>query len=113
MAKARWMTAMAGVIGLCTLAVWQPGHAEDMVLTGKIQDVVQAVDKNQKPYVRVIVTAEKTLQGISYEVGVPVMAFGSQVENARTLKKGDTLKAVCDKRETEGRTSYTLLKIVP
>jgi len=33
MAKARWMTAMAGVMGLCTLAVWQPGHAEDMVLT--------------------------------------------------------------------------------
>ncbi len=113
MAKARWMTAMAGVMGLCTLAVWQPGYAEDMVLTGKIQDVVQAVDKNQKPYVRVIVTAEKTLHGISYEVGVPVMAFGNQVEKARALKKGDTLKAVCDKRETEGRTSYTLLKIVP
>ena len=113
MAKARWMTAMAGVIGLGTLAMWQPGHAEDMILTAKIEDVVQAVDKNQRPYVRVIVTEQKTLQGISYEVGLPVMAFGSQVERAKTLKKGDTLKAVCDKREANGKTSYTLLKVVP
>ena len=112
MAKARWMTAMAGVIGLCTLAVWQPGYAEDMVLTGKIQDVVQAVDKNQKPYVRVIVTAEKTLQGISYEVGVPVMAFGNQVEKARTLKKGDTLKAVVSVGEYRGNKSFTILKVL-
>jgi len=87
--------------------------AQDVLLTAKIQDVVLALDKNGRQYVRIIVNEERTLKGIAYEVGVPVMAFGSHVEKAKTLKKGETLKAICDRRESQGRVSYTILKIVP
>ena len=69
-------------------------------------------DRNGKQYVRVIVNEKRTLQGISYEVGVPVMAFGSHVEQAKGLSKGDILKAICDRHEVKGKASYTILKIV-
>ena len=62
---------------------------------------------------RIIVNEERTLKGISYEVGVPVMAFGGHVEMSKTLKKGETLQAICDPRQSQGRVSYTILKIVP
>ncbi|MBW2026576.1 MAG: hypothetical protein JRI90_14585 [Deltaproteobacteria bacterium] len=74
--------------------------AQDVLIHAKIQDV------------RVIVNEERSLQGISYEVGVPVMAFGPQVEKAKALRKGDILKAICDRRESQGKVSYTILKIV-
>jgi len=84
----------------------------DVLLNAKVQDVAIALDKNGKQYVRVIVNEKRTLQGISYEVGVPVMAFGSHVEQAKGLSKGDILKAICDRHEVKGKASYTILKIV-
>ena len=84
----------------------------DVLIDAKIQDVAIAMDKNGKQYVRVIVNEERSLQGISYEVGVPVMAFGPQVEKAKGLRKGAILKAICDRRESQGKVSYTILKIV-
>jgi len=86
--------------------------AQDVLIDAKIQDVAIAMDKNGRQYVRVIVNEERSLQGISYEVGVPVMAFGPQVEKAKGLRKGTILKAICDKREAQGKVSYTILKIV-
>jgi hypothetical protein len=103
------------VIGVLVLsaAISETALAEDLLLTAKIQDVVLALDKNGRQYVRVIVNEERSLKGITYEVGVPIMAFGSHVEKAKTLKKGETLRAICDRRESQGRVSYTILKIVP
>ncbi|MBW2000842.1 MAG: hypothetical protein JRJ29_23135 [Deltaproteobacteria bacterium] len=97
-----------------TMAFAQPAcrPGRDVLLNAKIQDVVIAMDKNGKQYVRVIVNEQRTLQGISYEVGVPVMAFGSHVKEAKSLTKGQTLKAVCDRHEVKGKVSYTILKIV-
>ena len=86
--------------------------AQDVLLNAKVQDVAIALDKNGKQYVRVIVNEQRTLQGISYEVGVPVMAFGSHVKEAKGLKKGQTLKAICERHEAKGKVSYTILKIV-
>ena len=98
------------VIFLLLLPVY--AFSQDMLLTAKIEDVAVALDKNGKQYVRLIVNEKRTLEGIAYEVGVPVMAFGSQVKEAKTLKKGEILKAICDKREKDGRTSYIILKII-
>jgi len=86
--------------------------AEDVLLNARIQDVAIALDKNGKQYVRIIVNEERSLKGIAYEVGVPVLGFGSHVEKARSLKKGDTLKAVCDRKESQGRITYFILKLV-
>ena len=97
-----------------TIAFAQPAcrPGRDVLLNAKVQDVAIAMDKNGKQYVRVIVNEQRTLQGISYEVGVPVMAFGIHVEEAKGLKKGQTLKAICERHEAKGKVSYTILKIV-
>jgi len=99
---------------LPVLASAQPASPSrrDVLLTAKVQDVAIALDKNGNQYVRVIVNEERSLQGISYEVGVPVMAFGTHVKEAKGLKKGTILKAICDRREVQGKVSYTILKIV-
>jgi len=86
--------------------------AEDVLLNARIQDVAIALDKNGKQYVRIIVNEERSLKGIAYEVGVPVLGFGGHAEKARSLKKGDTLKAVCDRKESQGRITYFILKLV-
>ncbi len=86
--------------------------AEDVLLTAKIQNVTLARSKNQKQYVRVIVNEERTLQGIAYEAGVAVFAFGNQVEKAKTLKSGQTLKAICQRRKNKDTVSYIILKIL-
>ena len=105
---------MRKAVLLTVILMFLPGlaSAQDVLLNAKIQDVVTALDKNGNEYVRVIVNEERTLQGISYEVGVPVMAFGPQVEKAKGLRKGTILKAICDRREAQGKVSYTILKIV-
>ena len=87
--------------------------AEDVLLNAKIQDLSIALDKNGKQYVRIIVNEERSLKGIAYEVGVPVLGFGGHAEKAKILKKGDTLKAVCGRRESQGRVTYFILKLVP
>lgn len=83
--------------------------AGDMILEAKIDSATESIDKNGNTYVRFIVTEQRTLQGVTYPVGVPVMAFGSVVEKAQTLKEGDTLKAIVKKREWQSRESYTIL----
>jgi hypothetical protein len=114
-ANIKMTLAMGCIIGALVLsaAISETALAEDVLLTAKIQDVVLALDRNGRQYVRIIVNEERTLKGISYEVGVPVMAFGGHVEKAKTLKKGETLQAICDRREAQGKVSCTILKIVP
>lgn len=83
--------------------------AEEVMLEVTIDSATEAIDKNGNPYVRFIVTENRTMKGITYPIGVPVMAFGSTVEEAQTLKAGDTLKAIASKREYQNRDSYTIL----
>jgi len=103
------------IVLMALLLVLMPISAtgQDVVLTAEIREVVLALDRNGRQYVRVIVSEERTLNGIAYQVGVPVMAFGRQVEKAKILKKGQILKAICKKREFHGEVSYTILTIVP
>jgi len=83
--------------------------AGEKVLEATISNMVESVDRNGNAYIRFIVEESRMLQGVKYPVGVPVMAFGTNVEKARTLKIGDTLKAVVQEREYNSRQSYTIL----
>ena len=85
-----------------------PALAVDKILNDKIDSATVAIDKNGNQYVRFIVNETRKLQGVEYQVGVPVMAFGSMVAKAKTLKAGDKIKAVVASREYKGNTSYTL-----
>ena len=87
--------------------------AKEVSLNVTVTDMVERQDKNGNDYVRFIAQMPKELQGVSYEVGVPIMAFGQIVEKAKTYKVGDTLKCIAKYREFESRESYTILAFLP
>ncbi len=101
------MRKLLAVLALvCFMAV--PAFAADKIINDQIASSTTAIDKNGNQYVRIIVNEARKLQGVEYTVGVPVMAFGAQAEQAKTLKAGDTLKAVVASREYKGNISYTI-----
>lgn len=93
---------------VCFLMVPTMAMAVDKILNDKIASATTAIDKNGNQYVRIIINEQRKLQGVDYTVGVPVMAFGALAKKAKTLKAGDTLKAVVASREYRGSTSYTI-----
>ena len=97
---------------LAIMILFSFAHAEDVVLDAKVQSVAQALDKNGSPYVRVIIEESKKLAGVEYKVGVPVMFFGELAEQGKAFKAGDPIKAICAKREFNGRTSYTVIQLI-
>ena len=97
------------IIGLLAPVAMAKEVALDVVIT----DMVEKQDKNGNDYVRFIAQVSKELQGVSYEVGVPIMAFGGNVEKAKTYKVGDSLKCIAKYREFEARESYTILAYLP
>jgi len=107
------MKRLIAILTICGLLFGSIALAEDMVLTAKIASVTEAVDKNGNDYVRFIINEARTMNGINYNVGVPVMAFGPTVEQAKTYKEGDVLKAIVKKREWQSRESYTILAYMP
>ena len=90
-----------------------PAMAEDKILTAKIQQIEQKLDKNGKAYVRVFIEEQKELSGIQYRTSTAVMGFGQPlVDQMKNLKKGDTIKAVVATNEYKGRTSYNVLALI-
>ncbi len=87
--------------------------AEPMEFTGTVTDVVEAIDKNGNPYVRVIVQYDAELNGQQFKHSVPVNAFDpAMIEQAKALEKGSTLNAIVNYRKlADGREGRTLLKI--
>ena len=99
------------IVLLIALAI--PAFATDVRVTAEIQSMTQAVDVNGSPYIRIIVNETRTLAGVEYQSGVPVMAFNDMVAEVKaTYKAGDILDAICASREYQGRASYTILAIV-
>ena len=92
------------VIGMAIVA-----NAADKLIDTTVDSVTIATDKNGNEYVRMIVTEDRSLNGVAYKRSLPVMAFGDTVSEAKSLKAGDQLKAVVSVREFQGRESYTIL----
>ena len=86
--------------------------ATEKLIETKITQAVTKPDKNGNDYTRFIVQEERELNGIEYEVGIPVMSFGELVEKAKTYKEGDTVKAIVSVNEYQGRTSYNVIAFV-
>lgn len=87
--------------------------AQDVVIDKKVNAIVYKNDKNGNPYARITVTEKATMNGISYDKSVSIMAFGDMCDQVKKsgLKKGDTLKGVASKGEYRGNPSYVLLGI--
>ena len=80
-------------------------------VSGVIESVVTKTDKNGNEYVRFIVpVTQKSSSGVEYKESLPFMAFGAQVDQAKTYKAGDLLKVIARSRVFQDRQSYTILK---
>jgi len=100
-------TAILAIFFIATIS-----YAADSMLKAPISSVNTLVDKNGAPYVRIVVTEDRMLDGVKYQAEVLVMAFGSQATVAEKLKAGDELKAIVNGRDYQGNKSYAALKIL-
>jgi len=101
--------AVLAIIAVFILTVPTAWAASEQV-SGTIESMVVKLDKNGNEYVRFIVPLTLNLNGIAYNDSLPFMAFGAQVEQAKTYKEGDTLTVIAKSREFQGRQSFTILK---
>ena len=103
------LTALTILVGSFTVA-----SAKDVLLKDQIvKDSVVAYTKNDKEYVRIIISEPRELDGVKYTVGVALMCFEQdQLENAKAFGPGDTVSCIADKGSYKGRTSYTLRAFV-
>ena len=92
---------------ICSIPAWAAGQE----VSGTIESAVTKMDKNGNEYVRFIIpVTQKSSSGIEYEESLPFMAFGAQVDQAKTYKAGDLLKVIARSRVFQDRQSYTILK---
>jgi len=103
---------MCGLALILLTAYAETVLAADEIKEFTVQSAVLKIDKNGNEYVRFIVPEKKSIQGITYEAGVPIMAFGETVAPAKAFKEGDKVKAVVSKNDYNGRTSYTVVAFV-
>ena len=83
--------------------------AGDKVINQELADNPYiGIGKDGNEYVRLMITEKRTLNGLEYPAQVPVMAFRENVATAKTLKKGDTLKAIVQVRQYQGDASYSV-----
>jgi len=112
MRKLAILLALTLVFGLVAM----DALAADKVIKATIQSTIEKTGNDGNPYIRFIINEDrtKTINGTShpYTVGVAIMCFGNQVEQARLLSQGDELHAIAQAREWQGRTSYVLLKFL-
>lgn len=104
--------AVIGLVLAVMFFVVPMAMAAEAMISLEVTDKVVALDKNGNEYVRLIVGETKKIQGVEYSVGTAAMAFGQTVEAAKVLEIGDTLKAIVNSRVYNGRSSYTILKIL-
>jgi len=109
MLRHKWIL---GVAVLLAIMVAVPAMAAEKVINLPITGKVIAPDRNGNTYVRLIVGEKRVLNGVEYEVGTAAMAFGPVVEGAKALEVGQTLKAIVQERNFNGRDSYTILKLL-
>ena len=113
MKKIRVTNFLAAVITiLCLLAFASVSFATDVQIEKKIDQIVFKKDKNGSEYARIIVQGTGDLNGVQYTKAMSVMAFGDQAKEAKMLKKGMILKAICAEQQFRGATNYQLLKVL-
>ena len=84
-------------------------YAGDLKLEGvTVDSAVTKIDKNGAEYVRIIFTEQRSIDGIKYPAGTPLMAFGNHAEVAKSLKPGDKINVIADRTEYNGRVSYNI-----
>jgi hypothetical protein len=112
MRKSFALSIIAALVVILILSLSFAAYAKDVVLKAKVTSVVEFLDKNGNPCVRIIVNEQRTLNGVTYTTGVPVMAFREMTGQVKGIKVGDTLHVIAAKRTYQDRDSYTILKVI-
>ena len=84
-------------------------QAADQMLNATVSNIVVTNDKNGNEYVRLIINEPRELDGVAYVKSVAVMCFRETANFAKTLKKGDKIKAIVSPSEYQGKTNYLLI----
>ena len=93
------------------VALTSISFAEDVMLSVVPTEIVSAVDKNGNDFRRIVFEEEKELNGVKYNSSSVIVAF-QNLEAVDALVIGTPAKLIVNKREYQGRDSFTLLAIV-
>jgi hypothetical protein len=86
--------------------------AKDVQITKEIKQITFKKDKNGNEYARIIINEPRTVNGISFNKDVMVMAFGDQAKAVKGYKKGSTLNVIAAETEYKGSTNYNVLSVI-
>ena len=101
------------IIAVLILGVSLAAYAQDVELQVTVKSVTSSIDRNGDPYIRIIVDETRTLKGITYSAGVPVMAFDDAIiAKVKDFKAGDPLHVIAAERLFQKRKSYTILAVI-
>ena len=104
---------LAAVIGFCLIFSVGLAMAEDVkVGPVVVQSIGEYTDKNGDRYMRAIVSETRSLNGVTYQAGVPVMTFGDSKNQLAGISAGDQISFIADKRLYNGSNSYTLRAVI-
>jgi len=88
-------------------------QAEDLILDVTVDSITAAIDKNGNSYTRVIISEQRSLDGVTYNATVPIMFFGALHEAAQSqISAKDKIKVLVNKRQYQGNHSYTARKLL-
>lgn len=105
-------TMLIVIIALLTAGIASAG--DKVINQALTADPYIGIGKDGNEFVRLMITEKRTLNGMEYDAQVPVMAFTSNgtAQQAKSMKKGDTLKAIVQIRQYQGDASYTVRQFV-
>lgn len=87
--------------------------AENMKITGVVTDKVEKLDKNGKPYTRLIIEFEHTVDGSTFLDTKVFIAFENKQAEFAGVEIGQTITVIGDYRKmADGRESYTLKSLL-
>jgi hypothetical protein len=88
------------------------GSAQDLILTGKLDNVTSKISQKGNPYTILSIPENRELNGVKYITSVSVFSF-TREEAVKKLKTGDTVKMVVKKTtDKTGNEFYTLIALL-
>lgn len=101
------------VLAMACVLVATFAYAENMKLSGTVTDKVDALDKNGKPYLRIILQHESELDGVKFMDSSVCVAFDANIAKFADVQIGDEITVIGDYRKLpDGRVSYTLKSLL-
>ena len=93
---------------LSTIAI----ASADQILVTKVDQVTVKLDKNGNEYTRLLITENKTLEGIKYTDKTSIMCFQPLSNDVKSLKAGQTVKLIVKPQTYQGNQSYTAIALI-